>query len=50
MWTKKKSFSPISSIGELSARITSPIPSQKRNCREAGTGIPRRARLRVRRR
>ena len=50
MWIKKKSFSPSSSIGELSAIITSTIPSQNTNCRQPGTGRPRRARWRVRRR
>ena len=40
MWTKKKSCSPSSSTGELSATTTSPIPSQKRNWRAAGDRQP----------
>ena len=34
MWTKKKSVSPSSSIGELIASTSRKIPSQKRNCRQ----------------
>ena len=40
MWTKKKSCSPSSSIGELIASTSRKIPSQKRNCRQRGTGLP----------
>src|SRR5262245_15530284 len=49
MWTKKKSVSPSSSIGELIASTSRKIPSQNRNWRQPGTGCPRRFSVRARR-
>src|SRR3982750_865929 len=49
MWTKKRSSSPISSIGEASAANTSAIPLQNASRRHRGTGVPRTASVRTRR-
>ena len=50
MCMKKKCSSPSASIGELSASTTSAIPVQKLTRRQTGTGWPRAASVRVRRR